>query len=313
MRTGSASGRSPKSDHLDEAGRRSQLDLEREVRRRDPYRVGCLAVEPLPPEDELAELASETTTFAQMRAFLDLVGDGRPLTKKGHLRLADARALCEAIGRADRFDPMIGDRVFRTKSAEEIEPVELLFAWARAAGLLRVAKGRMHRTKRGTGFGTEPLEDWWRLFVSFVQKLDWPAWRDSWRGGPFWAFDLESLLPILLATMASARRAVSVGELGDATWRLIEQSFDTAFLTESQLEWWPGWVASTIWHAVLSPLADLGVFELSAIPIPREPTELEGEELRAAAITPFGRWAVLRYGLQTAKIWYPLDIDVPTA
>jgi hypothetical protein len=270
-------------------------------------------VEPLPPEDELAELASETTTFAQMRAFLDLVGDGRPLTKKGHLRLADARALCEAIGRADRFDPMIGDRVFRTKSAEEIEPVELLFAWARAAGLLRVAKGRMHRTKRGNRFGTEPLEDWWRLFVAFVQKLDWPAWRDSWRGGPFWAFDLESLLPILLATMASARRAVSVGELGDATWRLIEQSFDTAFLTESQLEWWPGWVASTIWHAVLSPLADLGVFELSAIPIPREPTELEGEELRAAAITPFGRWAVLRYGLQTAKIWYPLDIDVPTA
>lgn len=271
-------------------------------------------MEPLPPEDELAGLASETTTFAHMRALLDLVGDGRPLTKKGHLGLADARALCDAIGRADLFDPMIGDdRVSRTKSAEEIEPVELLFRWTRAAGLLRVVKGRMHRTKRGTGFGTDPLEDWWRLFVSFVEKLDWPAWRDSWRGGPFWAFDLEPSLPILLTTMASARRAVSVGELGDATWRLIERSFDTAFLTESQLEWWPGWVASTIWHAVLSPLADLGVFELSAIPIPREATELEGEELRAAAITPFGRWAVLRYELQTGKIWYPLDIDVPTA
>ena len=193
-------------------------------------------MEPLPPEDELAGLAFKTTTHARMGALLDLVGDGRPLTKKGHLRLADARALCEAIGRPELFDPMIGDRVFRTKSAEEIEPVELLFAWARTAGLLRVAKGRVHRTKRGTRFGTEPLEDWWRLFVSFVQELDWPARRDSWRGGPFWAFDLEPLLPILLATMASARRVVSVGELGDATWRLIERSFDTAFLTKSQLE-----------------------------------------------------------------------------
>ena len=40
--------------------------------------------------------------------------------------------------------------------------------------------------------------------------------------------------------------------------------------------------------------------------------ELEGEELRAAAITPFGRWAVLRYELQTGKIWHPLDIDTLT-
>jgi hypothetical protein len=73
---------------------------------------------------EKAELTS------QLRSFLAWVGDGRKLTQTGRVSLADARHLVELLGTGDTIDPKIGDRVFRTKSSEELAYLTRVVEWA---------------------------------------------------------------------------------------------------------------------------------------------------------------------------------------
>lgn len=72
----------------------------------------------------------------------------RGVTQTGRLTLADARALVSLLGTADRIDPVIGDRVYRTKSSHELSRLNLLFEWAKAAGLARAVGGKLVPVKK---------------------------------------------------------------------------------------------------------------------------------------------------------------------
>jgi hypothetical protein len=74
-----------------------------------------------------------------IRSFGAWVGDGRKLTQTRRIRLVDARHLVELLGTGDTIDPKIGDRVFKTKSSEELGYLTRLVEWAKAARLVRVS------------------------------------------------------------------------------------------------------------------------------------------------------------------------------
>ena|SRR5919197_5947256 len=72
------------------------------------------------PDERLTAAAAEAEPVRQLRAFTGWVGSGRTLTQTGRVTLADASELVGLLGTQDRLDPKIGDRVFRTKSSEEL-------------------------------------------------------------------------------------------------------------------------------------------------------------------------------------------------
>ena len=126
-----------------------------------------LPVVALPDDATLAALADESVALRRMREFVSWVGSGRELTKTGRLRLADARELISLLGTADVIDPQIGGRVFRTATSEELYELSVTFAWAKAARVTRVVKGRLLPVKSARGLLLDPGALARRAFAGF--------------------------------------------------------------------------------------------------------------------------------------------------
>jgi len=105
----------------------------------------------VPAHDDVAASREAAPILAMFRDLAAYVGAGRKLTQKGHLTLADARALVELLGTGDLMDEQIGDRTFRTTSSDELFRLRQVFAWAKKAGVVRVVHGKVVATKRGVG------------------------------------------------------------------------------------------------------------------------------------------------------------------
>jgi hypothetical protein len=83
--------------------------------------------------------------------------------------LADARELVALLETGDEIDPAIGDRVFKTHSSEELYGLSVLVAWARAARVVRVVKGRLVRVKSASKVLADPLALARRAFAGFLE------------------------------------------------------------------------------------------------------------------------------------------------
>lgn len=109
------------------------------------------------PEDfEVAESKAAAPILGMFSSLAEFVGHGRKLTQTGNLTLADARVLVERLGTGDVMDPRIGDRTFKTKSSAELPVLRMIFSWARKAGVVRVARGKVVATKRGLAMAGDP-------------------------------------------------------------------------------------------------------------------------------------------------------------
>jgi hypothetical protein len=120
-----------------------------------------------PADDRLTVAAAESELVRRVRAFTGWVGAGRTLTQTGRVTLADARELVRLLGTGDQVDPKIGNRVFRTRSSEELPGITTVVEWAKASGLVRVTGGRLVPVKRHGGLLDRPLELWTRIFEVF--------------------------------------------------------------------------------------------------------------------------------------------------
>ncbi|WP_327589511.1 plasmid pRiA4b ORF-3 family protein [Nonomuraea sp. NBC_00507] len=149
----------------------------------------------------------------ELRAFTEWVGGGRKLTQTGKLTLSDARALVALLETGDEIDPKIGDRVFRTKSSTELPGLNLIVEWAKAAGLVRVVKGRLLPVKKAAPLLKEserlwetsftalgkmsealfPKNYWYTSLVGEEFALIWPALLRRLYGGPVPVADLREL------------------------------------------------------------------------------------------------------------------------
>ncbi len=102
-----------------------------------------------------------------LRGLTRWVGTGRGLTQTGRIRLADAKGLVELLQTGDMIDRKTGDRVFRTTTSDELPGLTLAVSWAKAAGLVRVVKGRLVPVKKGQALLDRPLDLWDRAFDAF--------------------------------------------------------------------------------------------------------------------------------------------------
>ncbi|WP_432978167.1 hypothetical protein [Dactylosporangium sp. CA-233914] len=218
---------------------------------------------PVPPADvptdaETAALAASSVMLGRIRGFADWVGAGRPLTTTGRLPLADAAELIPMLGLADELDPVIGDKVSKTRSTDELYETSVVFAWAKAARVVRVVKGRLLPVKVAARLLADPAALAHRAFEAFfgLREAVCPAGYAASVIG--WRFE-EATFALGMALYV-AREPVSVRELGDLAFAVAGEA---AFIDTEAPD------ARPLRHAcdddlaaLLEQLALLGVVEL---------------------------------------------------
>src|SRR5260370_21007310 len=108
--------------------------------------------------NDLEAAAEHAVRAGEVRSLVAWVGSGRKLTQTGRIGLADARHLVELLGTGDTIDPKIGDRVFKTKSSEELAHLTRIVEWAKAARLVRVSGTRLVPVKKNATLPGRPLD-----------------------------------------------------------------------------------------------------------------------------------------------------------
>jgi hypothetical protein len=95
------------------------------------------------PFAEVESAAAAAPLVRKVEALREYLADGKPLTDKGHLKLADGRALIELLDTGDQMDQLIGDRTFKTQSTDTMRGLVFIVDVAKEAGAVRVYRRRL--------------------------------------------------------------------------------------------------------------------------------------------------------------------------
>jgi hypothetical protein len=186
-----------------------------------------------PSEESLAAAAAEAEPLRRLQAFTRWVGAGHSLTQTGRITLADARELVGLLGTGDVIDPEIGDRVFRTKSSEELRGITLVAEWAKASGLVRRTSGKLVAVRKHAGLLERPLELWARMFEAFP-RLGEALCVSGW-GASLLRDDFEDGVGAVLEAMARRGDALGLAEACALAWETVAPRYVLDDLTKEQL------------------------------------------------------------------------------
>ena len=106
--------------------RPADADAHRVLRGRPPRPPRALPAH----ADTLVRAAEHARILRQVLALCDFLGDGRPLTDKGNLKLADAAALVAVAETGDELEPRLGDTTWRLRTATQLRHLDTLLRWA---------------------------------------------------------------------------------------------------------------------------------------------------------------------------------------
>ncbi|CAN5407506.1 hypothetical protein BH23ACT9_BH23ACT9_31460 [soil metagenome] len=128
-----------------------------------PGDPGMFDLPPLPPlrplsPEQMAAAAEDAPLFRWVRGFVAGIGEGLALTKTGNLRLADGRRLAAALNLddVDRRQELGGS----LRSTADLPNLDLTFRVARAAGFVKVQRGKVSPTKRASDLTDDPARAW---------------------------------------------------------------------------------------------------------------------------------------------------------
>jgi hypothetical protein len=178
--------------------------------------------------------AEEAPLVGQVIDFVRWVADGRKLTQKGAVTLADARVLVDRLGTGDKIDPAIGEQVFKTKSSMELLGLGLIVELAKEARLVRVVRGRLVPVKKAAALLDRPAELWMALFESFGQRLGTAFLPAGW-GESFMRREFAAGADALLSALHGRGGAVGLDELCDLAWDAVTACYVLDDATEEQL------------------------------------------------------------------------------
>jgi hypothetical protein len=187
-------------------------------------------------EEDLIAAAAAAPPLVQVVALTRWVGAGRKLTATGRLTMNDARILVELLKTGDEIDPRIGDRVFRTRSSEDLRRLNLVVSWARQVGLLRVVHGKLVPVKKNAALLVRPLELWTAMFDEFGglgQAVCPPGWGQSIFGDSF-----ADGIRVLFTELAYGGGALNVEAARERIWNGLVRRYRTEDLTDEQLATW---------------------------------------------------------------------------
>jgi hypothetical protein len=265
---------------------------------------------------ELTAAAEQAELVGQIREFLSWLGDGRKLTQTGRIGLADARHLVDLLGTGDTIDPTIGDRVFKTKSSEELGGLTRIVEWAKAARLVRVTGTKLVPVQKNVALAGNPLDLALKLLETYP-KLGKPLfprghWRQSIVGDEF-ADISAALLTVLLRSQGP--RALT--DLSDLAYDMIDARYEFPGITATQHHHLRGTIEADV-RIAMSALHVLGIVVLSRNS--DEVNEYGGADWSkgTAELTDLGRYAIRRLrgmaapGDPVLKIRITLiDVDSP--
>ncbi len=241
------------------------LDEESWVGDREPLPVVELA-----PTTELAAAATASVTLGRLTTVTRFLAQRRKLTQKGHLNLADGRALATELG-VD-FEARYGDLAWPVRSSGDVYLLTTSFRWARGAGFIKVRLGWASATARGTALGKRPNEDWLAAFTAWVEgkvKDEHGSWTHD---------HLEELsqdLPMHLYRSGP----LTVTQVGDLAVELFDLEYGRGAVTQGGLDPRP-WLREGITTWTLEPLVELGAITVTD---------------DSVALTPLGRWGTNRW------------------
>lgn len=210
----------------------------------------------LPDEETLRSSALDSPA---LQAFVQLAdyfaAPGRPLTKSGNLKLADARALVDLLGTGDVFrEPGTDDWRRSTRSASQLPTLDHWKWWASEVGVLRQRQGRLVAVEAWRKrVRKDPLSE-------VLRALDLLADAGPLRSYRWWFPDqlitaLDSSLGPLLGRLATSPDGVGYDDVVEE-WQSMIQMLGVR-------EWYPGQV-----EADFSLLLD--VLERAGVVVDRE-------------------------------------------
>jgi hypothetical protein len=148
----------------------------------EPFELPFLYIPP--PVAEVEATAAASPLLAKVEALRDHLGpDGKPLTDKGNLKLADGRALVVLLDTGDEMDPQIGEKTFRTGSTAELRRLNFILDLAKEAGAVRVHKRRLIPVK---AWATRPTTH--RAAALFAAIIELGPLQSLF-SGRYWFFD----------------------------------------------------------------------------------------------------------------------------
>jgi hypothetical protein len=267
----------------------------------------------LPSVEESTRAAADVPLLARLRAFAKWAGEGRALTAKGNLTLADGRALIDLLGTGDRIDPDYGGRTFKTKSSVEFREVDFTFRLARGAGFVKVLKGRVSATARGAALGADALMDWNAALDGLI-KLG--VLRHHYANNryfdPYWKDLVDGELRALLWSLLDGPQPIET--LGERMWYLVESSFVLTNLDDEALARHREQVARDV-RRVVETLGAIGAATIEGVREERNDIGFERAVGGVAALTSPGVAASYRLaveaGLDVAAVGTMRGADAP--
>jgi hypothetical protein len=182
----------------------------------------------VPPDDaEVAASRASAPILAKFAALAEFAADGRKLTQKGNFTLADARALVALLDTGDIMDPKFGSRTFRTTSAAELGGLNQIFIWARKAGVVRMAHGRVHATKKGLAMAKDPAAFFDKAVDGLLAAGPLASQRkaDGWGAWPEVTDLLDHLSVGLLIGPYAGQRPFPIEDLCEEATRAVLRAF----------------------------------------------------------------------------------------
>ena len=223
--------------------------------------------------------ADKAKLTGQIRSFMTWLGEGRKLTQTGRIGLADARHLVELLDTGDWIDPEIGDRIFKTRSSEQLPYLTRVEAWMKAARLIRVTGTRLVPVKKNAGLVNRPVDLVLALVDAYPRLgrslFTRNAWRQSLVGDEF-AF----IGPEILTRLLTCQDPCPLGGLNETVFDMIAAMYMLHGLSELQMEM----LRKTIETDVAIAVAALGVIGVAVVDQAND----------TVGLTDLGRFAIRR-------------------
>ncbi|GGU40561.1 helix-turn-helix domain-containing protein [Streptomyces violascens] len=163
----------------------------------------------------------ERTGVEKIEAFVRWVGGGRKLTGKGHIKLADARMLTEALDTGDVWDQVEHGFQYKTRSSAELSHLTRIITWTTAAGILHADGGMLLPVSDSLRLADDPVALCKALADALVDValtvLWWPTVLSPLSERP----ELEHALAVIRQHLAAADGPVAVSTVGEAVWNVI--------------------------------------------------------------------------------------------
>ena len=242
----------------------------------------------LPPRAELERAADGASLMRQVTRFLDWIGDSRPVTKTGNLKVADGYELVEVLG-TDDLAPIAGMSRSRVQSAAELNDVDWVYTLARAAGWVSTSATRLYAEPDEDA---DPLARWERLWLALV-SVGPVDHRHAGHRTPVAGHlvdILDGMIVELLLSLHEARTGLPIDALVDDV--LAEGMLDRTVEDAVALDMYERWTARDA-HHLLDRLAGVGVIEVDGVEWTGDDRwpEPRGGMVR---LTPLGAWALSR-------------------